>query len=451
MKLSTKFVLLVVGTVIIPIITLSLIFLLIQLNFDSHDTNSPKAFTMVRIRELLHGVETHPTEPGQLIQSFRALSPEVRIAIYDKERQLIYSSFETLVLQDLLTPVEGRKSYNLSQSRIRSSTGENYFLIVGFLFWEADAFSLPVITVLSFFGSILLFTILMSVLIIRSINVSIAGLEKATRRVSAGDLDFVLPVKGNDSLASLTRSFNTMRERVKEETAARSRFIMAVSHDLKTPLASITGYLDAIRDGMAAGRRERDEYLAIIRSKADLLASRISQLIDYIKLETSEWKHARQDVVLADFLEEARTIFGAEAEVRGFTFEGTMDIARELRVPMDQDLVFHALENLVHNAFSYADAGSCIRFQVSQEESRVIIRLINKGSGIIAGDLPFIFEPFYRGTRSRRESGFGLGLAVVKSVVSSHDWEIDVHSGDGETCFTIRINLPAKKNINLLS
>ena len=230
-----------------------------------------------------------------------------------------------------------------------------------------------------------------------------------------------------------------MRERVREESAARSRFIMAVSHDLKTPLASITGYLDAIQEGMASDPQALEKYLTVIRDKTGLLESRIRQLIDYIKLETSEWKRSRQDVLLAQFLDEAATVFATEAAARGFAFERTIGIGQDLRVSMDGDLVYRALENLVDNAFRYATPASPIRFEAAQDAQQVLVRIINRGAGISEKDIPFIFEPFYRGSRTRGETGFGLGLSVVKSVISSHGWDVTVRSHDGETCFAIAI------------
>jgi signal transduction histidine kinase len=183
-----------------------------------------------------------------------------------------------------------------------------------------------------------------------------------------------------------------------------------------------------------------EKYLAIIRDKTGLLESRISQLIDYVKLETGEWKRSRESVRLAPFLLEAMTVFRTEAEARGWAFDFSIDIPQSAAASMDVDLVSRALENLVQNAFRYAEAGTTIRFLAAQEKGCVVLRIINRGE-IAEKDLPFIFEPFYRGTRSRREAGFGLGLSVVKWVASSHGWTLEAASRAGETSFTIGIPL----------
>jgi signal transduction histidine kinase len=105
---------------------------------------------------------------------------------------------------------------------------------------------------------------------------------------------------------------------------------------------------------------------------------------------------------------------------------------------MDADLVSRALENLVQNAFLYAEPGTALRFVASNDGGCIVLRIVNLGS-IAEIDLPFIFEPFYRGTRARTEGGFGLGLSVVKWVASSHGWTLTATSSGGETAFAISI------------
>jgi signal transduction histidine kinase len=369
---------------------------------------------------------------------FEKISNLAETLIIDEKGHIVSSSVPSSSLRDFLD--DDRREYRYSYNYINTTApdGKSYSVVVA-LPVEKNADSQRWYSMLLIPFPPLLFVIFMSIFIIRSINVSISRLEEATRNIIDGNLDFHLEAKGNDSIASLTRSFNMMRERVREETAARARFIMAISHDLKTPLSSITGYLDAIGDGMAASPENLDKYLSIIRDKTGLLESRIRQLIDFVKLETSEWKRSLQDVPVSSFLDEAITVFGVEAEALGFRLESRNEIDEDLEISMDSDLVFRAIENLVSNAFRYAEPGSAIGFKAWMEEGRVIIQIRNSGEEISSEDMPFIFEPFFRGTKSRRETGFGLGLATVKSVISSHGWEIGVLSKEGTTVFTISI------------
>ncbi len=426
MRLSTKFILLVAGTAVVPVLV-AVVVLLLGLSDPSGRFVPRDLYSLRRALSELHRLGRETPGPEAILSRLQTASPRVQAIISDPQGAIVLSS------------VQAGAWYVHYVETVAAADGNTYSVAVGF---PMDAgllrrheFMLAV--PLSLLG----FLTLMSILIIRSINRSISRLEEATRRISEGNLDFELRVQGNDRIASLTRSFDRMRERVKEEAAARSRFILGVSHDLKTPLSSITGYLDAIRDGLATSPQILEKYLAIILDKTGLLESRISQLIDFVKLETSEWKRSREPVRLQAFLEEAATVFATEAEARGLHLVCRLQLPEILEVSMDADLVFRALENVMDNAFRHAPLGSEVGFEASRRDRTIVLRLRNRGEPIASEDLPFLFEPFYRGSNARRETGFGLGLSVVKSVVFSHGWQIEVSSAAQETCFTIRIPL----------
>jgi signal transduction histidine kinase len=419
-----KFILLIIGTILAPALGLAP-FVLRELN-DPSGRVPPGQY--MRLRRSLQ--ELQAQDPDQIAATVRKIAPLAEVLVL-QDGQVVFSTAADSL--SAFISMEGAFDF----SRVDSST-PGLSVVIGFPLLRSlgSRGGYPLVI---FVGSMLVFMILMSVLIIRSINRSINRLEEATRRISAGDLDFRLEAGGSDRIASLTRSFEAMRRRVQEETAARSRFLMAVSHDLKTPLASITGYLDAIQEGLAEDKNQLDKYLSIIRDKTGVLQGRIRQLIDFVKLNTTG-RRIPESVQLQPFLEEAVTVFAAEAEARGFAFHSTLGIDPALELSMEADLVLRVLENLVHNAFGYA-VESSIDFSVQQTQHAVLIRVCNAGE-IAAEDRELIFEPFYRGSRSRSEDGFGLGLSVVKSVVQSHGWEIVVDSKDLRTCFLIRIPLP---------
>jgi signal transduction histidine kinase len=397
-------------------------------------------YEMPKLRRALRGLDDQNIDVERIPELVQEASPHAEVVILDSENHIVDSSATVDSVLDLLSYPESTATHIIVTVGIRNSLGEAYTMLVSLPVSRGldpiaryRALIIPV--------SFLVFLTIMSILIIRSINVSISRLEEATRRISEGDLDFQLHAEGGDRFASLTRSFDAMRKRVQEETAARSRFLMAVSHDLKTPLSSISGYLDAIQDGMAESPDVLEKYISIIRDKSGVLEGRIRQLIDFVKLETRPWQSSREDVLLAPFLDEAVTIFATEAEARGHGLESVIEIDRTLEVSMDSDLVFRVLENLINNAFGHADPGSLIEFQAAQSLDEVKVRICNQGQAIPEDDLPHIFEPFYRGSKSRRETGFGLGLSVVKSVVTSHGWVIGVNSTEDKTCFAITIPL----------
>jgi signal transduction histidine kinase len=288
--------------------------------------------------------------------------------------------------------------------------------------------------------ALLVFSSLMSFLILRSLNRSILTLEGATRRIAGGDLDFELPARGNDRIASLTRSFDSMRRALKEEYARRARFIMGVSHDLRTPLTLIQGYVEAIADGFAAEPDAQKRYLSIILDKTRVLEDMVGDLIEFVRMETGEWRMTHHDVPLKAFLEEIARRFAEDALILRREFASSIELPEEATVRMDEGLFTRVLENLVGNAIRYSEEKGKIAMSARAEAEMIVLSMSDTGIGIPDEDLGRIFDPFYRGTNSRREVGFGLGLTTVKSIIESHGWNITVASGVGKgTTFTIRM------------
>jgi signal transduction histidine kinase len=285
------------------------------------------------------------------------------------------------------------------------------------------------------------FTAVMVIIIVQSVNRSISNLEKATRRIAEGDLDFELPIQGRDKLASLTRSFESMRKHLKEEYAKRSRFIMGISHDLRTPLASARGYTDAIREGYADTPEKLNKYIGIIEDKTKLLESRIAMLIDYVQRETSEWKLNLQPVEVEPLISEISSMLESEVSLSGREYSSNIRLTEGTAIPVDEGMFSRAMENLVQNAIRYSPEASVVRFSCIQTEESILLAISNDGPGISPADLPYVFEPFVRGAKDRKGSGIGLGLSTVEAVVSSHGWRIDVDSNPGDTTFAVTIPL----------
>jgi signal transduction histidine kinase len=292
--------------------------------------------------------------------------------------------------------------------------------------------------------ALLLFSSLMSFFILRSLNGSIQGLVGATRRIAAGDLDFELPARGNDQISSLTRSFDSMRRALKEEYARRARFIMGVSHDLRTPLTLIQGYVEAIADGYAADPDTQKKYLSIVLDKTRGLEGMVGDLIEFVRMETGQWRMTHRDVPARQFLMEIGRRFAEDALILKRDFIWSIDIPDEVSVRMDAGLFTRALENLVGNAIRYTEEKGRITLSARREGNAILLSIADTGKGIPAEDLSRIYDPFYRGTNSRREQGFGLGLTTVKSIIESHGWTISVESEVGiGTTFTIRLPVGA--------
>ncbi len=267
---------------------------------------------------------------------------------------------------------------------------------------------------------------------VRSITKSVTFLEEACRNITQGNLDSEIPVKGSNEIASLSLSLNKMRLAIRDGQERRSRFIMGVSHDLKTPVALIKGYAEGIKDGMMESPELMNHSLDVIISKADHLEQLISDLINFIKLGTGEWKQNLVNVKIKTKLEDFAKRLMADGNLLGKNVTSSVQISDDVSVYMDESLFLRVLENLTGNAFRYTEKNGCVNFSAYEEQTgtkkNIVIKITDNGIGIPKADLPHIFEPYFRGTNSRREEGSGLGLSVVKSVVMSHGWDISVES-----------------------
>jgi signal transduction histidine kinase len=285
--------------------------------------------------------------------------------------------------------------------------------------------------------TLFVFAFLFSFYLARSINNSIRRLEQATRRIAEGDLDFELNTEGKDEFASLTKSFDSMRSSLKEEIAQRARFIMGVSHDLKTPLALIEGYVEAISDGYARDPATLKKYTDIIQEKAKNLSGLITDLMNFARMETGEWKMTLKEINLKNFLEKTGKIFTEDASLLKRDFFYRLDIPEDKAVFMDERLIMRVMENIIGNAFRYTEEGGKVSLEAVTEGEKIVIMIHDTGIGIKPEDQKMIFNPFYRATNSRREHGTGMGLYTAKSILDSHGFKIWFESkpGIGTTMF----------------
>jgi signal transduction histidine kinase len=446
MKLRTQFAFLIVGIIAVPFLVSSLV-LFLDYSFSRGQEPLPNygnIFSWMR-REAPRAFRTGDFE------ALRLRRPEgLDVIMLAADDSIAYSTIPELPEG---TPLAGgavmdfiRKnvqSFHFQVDAPRPEDGDAPLLILKVPKAPPDPeFRVRIVQVMAYsLVAVLAFSSITSFLILRSMNRSIVALEGATRRVSEGDLDYALPMRGSNEITSLARSFENMRKALKEEYARRARFIMGVSHDLRTPLALIQGYVEAIVDGYASDPETQKKYLSIIQDKTENLEGMIGDLIEFVKMETGEWRMTFSPVPVRAFLSDIAKRYAEDALILRREFSASLDVPEELAVPMDEPLVSRALENLIGNSLRYTAEGGRVILAARVDGGCVEISLSDTGIGIPREELPLIFDPFYRGTNSRREQGFGLGLTTVKSIIEGHGWSIGVVSElDKGTTFTIRIS-----------
>ena len=445
MRLKTKLILFVLGVIIVPLLVSGLIGYYLHLRREW----VPSPSNMQRIlRDFERAGLSMGGGPGTEAPDFSAIElPKGLTAwVMDGSNRVIYTNAARAIKNERFDPAEVGEGLFLVTTLDTGGTGG---LKVALSFplepMEPKKPSPFFVRFLEqsmwWLFALIVFSAAMIGIIVRSFNRDIGRLIGATRRVAEGDLDFELPAKGNDEIASLTRSLDSMRKNLKESIARRSRFLMGVSHDLKTPLTSIKGYLEAISDGLADDPGKLTRYLSVIGDKSKALEERIAKLIDYVKMETGDWRMSQEEIDLAVFFSEIAGMYREDASVFKRSFVSDLRVPAGARTTADRALFLRCFENLFDNAVRYSGEGDTITLSALHEGGEVLVTFQNTGAGIETQELHRVFEPFYRGTRSRREEGSGLGLSIVKSIVDAHGWNIDIESTPGEmTALTIRIS-----------
>ncbi|MDR2476820.1 MAG: HAMP domain-containing histidine kinase [Treponema sp.] len=445
MKTQTHFHLLIAGIFIVPILLIIGQIVYIKANQDQ------EAISMYHdIAAIIDG-ETDFENRKMLSAFLYRMSRFGDIVVFNKDFTIIYSTIPEFTsgtfmpLKEVLSLVnqrDERYSYFFESPR---PVGNNGFILIRrdrpLLRWSPfrPAFY-PVGILLGVFLCLIIFSITMSLFIARSMTKSIMVLENATMRIADGELDFIVEAKGSNEIRSLTNSLNKLRDTLKEDERRRYRFIMGVTHDLKTPLASIKAYAEAIEDGIAKTTAAGVSATGIIKAKADRLESMLSDLIEFVRMDTGEWRSRLKNTNLSAFLRQSAKLFALDSEMLHHEFRYNSTLPDTVFVLMDERLVQRALENIVNNAIRYTPDGSVISLNAVLAGDVVHLVISDNGPGIDEADLPHIFEMFFRGSSSRREQGMGMGLPVVKWVTDWHAWGISVSSEKGTgVCFTITI------------
>ncbi|ORC34147.1 hypothetical protein B4O97_13795 [Marispirochaeta aestuarii] len=278
----------------------------------------------------------------------------------------------------------------------------------------------PLTTLTIIFIVIILIPLLLSGRFLLSLRRSLAALEKSAGSIRSGNLSQSLAIPEDPELKPVFEAFERMRRQLKEDQEQQARFLMSVSHDLKTPLTSIRGFVEALQDGVIKGEEETMRSFEVIRKKADLLEERISELIEATRINTEGWRRSFVGFSAEEFAREVFEPFLIEAEAREVDFSTGISIPEDRKILGNRRMLARAVENLIENAFRYAGQDAVIRAEARGENGMLRISVEDSGPGIRNEEAPLLFEPFYRGDRGRNSRGIGLGLSSVRSIAETH-------------------------------
>lgn len=382
-------------------------------------------------------------------KSILSLSPKVEAALIVKDR-IIESTIAdfpqpgtTLQEGDLWKIIKqtGEKFYYLTETPLGSDR-KHLVLLVSRISKKKNQTNM----FYSLLDCILIFVIICAVAtccISRTITYSLSHLVKQTEKIAKGDLtpqEQRTPAKSRNEFTDLTEHIDSMRAALLDAKRKQQRFIMGITHDLRTPISVIKGYTEALYDGVITSEEETKKSLEIINVKTSQLEEMITSLINYCTFFRDNFRRQITPHCIKKQLE----TFAKSAETTGYIFHRkiscNINLLESTDIPVNEQLLARALENLFGNALRYTEDDGEITITADESDEYITITFSDTGCGIAEKDISHLFDLFYRGTNSRREQGLGIGLSVVKDIVDLHGWSIDIRSELGKgSDFIIRI------------
>lgn len=295
---------------------------------------------------------------------------------------------------------------------------------------------------------LMIFIVFLVVLVVTYVMVDstvrpLKNIAAAARNFAHGDFSCRVAVpKRRDELYALTISFNHMADAIENMETQRRDLIANVSHDLRTPMTTIGGFIDGILDGTIKPEKQ-EYYLKIISEEIRRLSRLANSMVEVSRLESGERALNKTTFDISEMVR--RIVLGFEKQLTDKEIDLTLDIPDKLEISADHDAIFQVVYNLTDNAVKFTDQAGKIIIYLSAKGGKMQMNIVNTGPGIGPEAIDHIFERFYKGDRSRgsKVTSSGLGLYIVKTLVGRHGGDIYAKSGDGQTefCFTIPTSL----------
>jgi signal transduction histidine kinase len=275
-------------------------------------------------------------------------------------------------------------------------------------------------------------------------------MSKAAKRMAVGKFDVLVPVRGRDEVAELAVAFNQMAGALENLEGMRNSFVANVSHDLRTPMTTIAGFIDGILDGVIPPEQEK-HYLKVVSEEVRRLSRLVTALLDVSRLQAGDRKFDKTPFDVCEMGRQILISFEKKIDEKELDVEFDADEER-MFVLADQDAIHQILYNICDNAVKFASKRGKLKMSFTWSEGdgnrhrKAVVKIYNEGQGIPAEDLPFVFERFYKSDKSRSldKSGVGLGMFISKTIIDAHGETISVASEYGKYCeFTFTLTRAA--------
>lgn len=312
--------------------------------------------------------------------------------------------------------------------------GEASSLVLGYLFVSSPAESLTsLLSVVSRFYfvsvcGVLILSFLLVYVGTKSLTRPITDMKNALSKFAHGDFSKRVRVKGDDEITELCVSFNNMADSLEQLEISRRGFMANISHDLKTPMTTISGFIDGILDGTIEPDRQK-QYLQRVSDEMKRLSRLVYSILDITRLEGGQVKIESTSFDINEIIK--RVLLSFEIVIEEKEIKLDFDLDEKIYVWADEDSIYRVLTNIIGNAVKYTDQKGRISVRTSSEGGRnAVIRIRNTGPGIANDEIPFIFDRFYKSDKSRGldKESMGLGLYIAKMLVNLNNGEIGVES-----------------------
>ncbi len=258
-------------------------------------------------------------------------------------------------------------------------------------------------------------------------------MSKAAKQFAAGDFSYRVKVEGEDELADLGRAFNDMADALNVLESSRRSFVSNVSHELKTPMTSISGFIDGILDGTIP-KEKQDYYLGIVSGEVKRLSRLVVSMLNMSKIESGDLEMKPSNYDISDQIIHILLTFEQKIENKNIDIRG-LDEFKPTYIVADPDMIYQAIYNLVDNAVKFTNEGGYIDVRLKDSPTQIELSIKNSGTGIKAEDLSRVFERFYKADKSRSldAKGAGLGLYLVKLMIEMHGGRVSAKSESEDT------------------
>ncbi|MCR5485136.1 MAG: HAMP domain-containing histidine kinase [Clostridiales bacterium] len=294
-----------------------------------------------------------------------------------------------------------------------------------------------ILSILKIFGLASLVAIFIALIVVYLMTYAMTKplrqMSAVTKSYAKGDFsERVSALRGSNEMAELAAAFNKMANSLASLESSRRSFVANVSHELKTPMTTIGGFIDGILDG-TIDEAHRDYYLKIVSEEIKRLSRLVTGMLNMSKIESGEFKLNPTQFDIAHMIFNTTLAFEQLISNKNIEIRG-LDKMLPLNVTADEDMLHQVVYNLIDNAVKFTPEGGYIELSAVHDNEKVYVSIKNSGDGISSEELPKIFERFYKVDKSRSYDvrGAGLGLYIVKTLVELHDGKIAVTSKEGE-------------------